>query len=185
VPDAGRDTHLRYGIYMNNKEFFVLLSTCPDAATAERLGRVLVEESRAACVNVLPGLRSIYRWNEAVHCDEEALMIIKTTAAQLAAARERLVALHPYEVPEVVALPVAEPELGLVGGGTHCGKKLLGQAVPRLEADVVQVAVLRQRMQIIVTGADLVHQVQLQRAGAVPVLAGRHALDVDLPGLDL
>ena len=95
-------------MYMKKNDFFVLLSTCPDAATAERLGRVLVEEALAACVNVLPGLRSIYRWNEAVHCDEEAMMIIKTTAAQLAAARERLVALHPYEVPEVVALPVAD-----------------------------------------------------------------------------
>jgi periplasmic divalent cation tolerance protein len=92
---------------MNNKDIFVILSTCPDAATAERLGRTLVEEALAACVNVLPGLRSIYRWNDAVQCDEEALMIIKTTSIRFAAARERLVALHPYEVPEVVALPVA------------------------------------------------------------------------------
>jgi len=93
---------------MNNKEFFVLLSTCPDVATAERLGRALVEASLAACVNVLPGVRSIYRWNDAVQSDEEALMIVKTTAACLAAARERLVELHPYEVPEVVALAVAD-----------------------------------------------------------------------------
>ena len=93
---------------MKNQDFFVLLSACPDAATAERLGRALVEESLAACVNVLPGLRSIYRWNDAVQCDEEALMIVKTTSTRLAAARERLVALHPYEVPEVVALPVAD-----------------------------------------------------------------------------
>jgi periplasmic divalent cation tolerance protein len=80
---------------MKNNEFLVLLSTCPDAATAERLGRTLVEESLAACVNVLPGLRSIYRWNDAVQCDEEALMIIKTTSIRFA-------------VPEVVALPVAD-----------------------------------------------------------------------------
>ena len=93
---------------MNNQDIFVILSTCPDAATAERLGRTLVEEALAACVNVLPGLRSIYRWNDAVQSDEEALMIIKTTAACLAAARERLVELHPYEVPEAVALPVVD-----------------------------------------------------------------------------
>ena len=93
---------------MNNNDFFVLLSTCPDGATAESLGRALVEASLAACVNVLPGVRSIYRWNDAVQSDEEALMIVKTTAACLAAARERLVELHPYEVPEVVALPVAD-----------------------------------------------------------------------------
>jgi periplasmic divalent cation tolerance protein len=65
---------------MKYNELFVILSTCPDAATAERLGRALVEASLAACVNVLPGLRSIYRWNEAVQSDEEVLMIVKTVA---------------------------------------------------------------------------------------------------------
>jgi len=93
---------------MKNNEFFVMLSTCGDRATAERLGRALVEESLVACVNVVPGLRSIYRWNGTVQADEEVLMIIKTTAARLAAARERLVELHPYETPEVIAWPVAD-----------------------------------------------------------------------------
>ena len=93
---------------MKNNGFFVILSTCPDTGTAERLGTALVEESLAACVNVVPGLRSIYRWNDAVQSDEEVLMLIKTTAARLEAARLRLVELHPYEVPEVVALPVAD-----------------------------------------------------------------------------
>ena len=93
---------------MKERDFFVLMSAFPDAATAERLGRVLVEASLAACVNVLPGVRSIYRWNGDIQCDEEALMIVKTTAACLEAARERLVAIHPYEVPEVVALPVSD-----------------------------------------------------------------------------
>lgn len=93
---------------MKNNEFFIILSTCPDTGTAERLATVLVEESLAACVNVVPGLRSIYRWNDAVQSDEEVLMLIKTTATRLEAARLRLVELHPYEVPEVVALPVAD-----------------------------------------------------------------------------
>jgi len=93
---------------MKNNEFVVILSTCPDTGTAERLATALVEESLAACVNVVPGLRSIYRWNDAVQADEEVLMLIKTTAARLEAARLRLVELHPYEVPEVVALPVAD-----------------------------------------------------------------------------
>jgi periplasmic divalent cation tolerance protein len=93
---------------MKNIEFFVLLSTCPDATTAERLARILVEESLAACVNVVPGLRSTYRWNDVVQVSEEVLMIVKTTAACLAAARERLVALHPYDVPEAVALPIVD-----------------------------------------------------------------------------
>jgi periplasmic divalent cation tolerance protein len=94
--------------FMNSNDFFVILSTCPDVGVAERLGRTLVEESLAACVNVVPGLRSIYRWDGAVQSDEEVLMIVKTTGGRLEAARERLVALHPYEVPEAVALPIAD-----------------------------------------------------------------------------
>ena len=107
---------------MKNNDIFVVLSTCPDTGTAERLARVLVEESLAACVNIVPGLRSIYRWNDALRSDEEVLMIIKTTAERLGAARGRLVELHPYEAPEVVALPVADghhPYLAWVAASTR------------------------------------------------------------------
>jgi periplasmic divalent cation tolerance protein len=93
---------------MIEKDILVLLSTCPDAATAERLARELVGASLVACVNIVPGLRSIYRWNGAVHADDETLMILKTTADRCAAVRERLAALHPYDVPEIVALPVVD-----------------------------------------------------------------------------
>ena len=107
---------------MNNKDIFVILSTCPDAATAERLGRTLVEESLAACVNVLPGLRSIYRWNGAVESGEEVLLILKVPRDRLVPARERLVELHPYDVPEFVALSVADghhPYLSWVASSTR------------------------------------------------------------------
>jgi periplasmic divalent cation tolerance protein len=93
---------------MIEKDILVLLSTCPDAATAERLARELVGASLVACVNIVPGLRSIYRWNGAVHADNETLMILKTTTNRCAAVRERLAALHPYDVPEIVALPVVD-----------------------------------------------------------------------------
>lgn len=93
---------------MIKKEIFVLLSTCPDAATAERIACDLVGESLVACVNVVPGLRSIYRWNGVVQVDEEALLILKTPVDRLSEARDRLVALHPYDVPEVIALPVVD-----------------------------------------------------------------------------
>jgi periplasmic divalent cation tolerance protein len=93
---------------MIQKEILVLLSTCPDAATAESIGRELVATSLAACVNVVPGVRSIYRWNGAMQSDEEALMILKTTVERLPAVRERLLALHPYDLPEIVALSVAD-----------------------------------------------------------------------------
>ena len=93
---------------MIEKDILVLLSTCPDAATAERMARELVAASLVACVNIVPGMRSIYLWNGAVQADEEVLMILKTTAGRLAAVRERLVALHPYDLPEIVALPVVD-----------------------------------------------------------------------------
>lgn len=93
---------------MIQKDILVLLSTCPDAATAERIARELVAASLVACVNVVPGLRSIYRWNEAVQVDEEVLMTLKTTTERLPAVRERLLALHPYDLPEIVALSVAD-----------------------------------------------------------------------------
>jgi periplasmic divalent cation tolerance protein len=93
---------------MIEKEILVLLCTCPDAATAERIAHQLVGASLVACVNIVPGLRSIYRWNGAVHSDEEVLMVLKTPAERLSEACERLVALHPYDVPEVVALPVVD-----------------------------------------------------------------------------
>jgi periplasmic divalent cation tolerance protein len=93
---------------MIEQELMIVFTTAPDAATAERIARALVEEGLAACVNRVPGLRSTYVWDGAIHDDEEILMIAKTTAARLPALRERLVALHPYELPEVIAVRVAD-----------------------------------------------------------------------------
>ena len=89
-----------------NEKNFVVLSTAPDEATASQLASTLVEEGLAACVSRLPGLRSTYSWQGRM-CDEpEVLLIIKTSAARLATLCARLEALHPYEVPEVIALPI-------------------------------------------------------------------------------
>jgi periplasmic divalent cation tolerance protein len=82
------------------------LTTCPDAATAERIAETLVGEGLAACVNVLPGVTSIYRWQGVVERAGEVLLVIKTTEAGFAALEERLVALHPYELPELIAVPI-------------------------------------------------------------------------------
>jgi periplasmic divalent cation tolerance protein len=84
------------------------LVTAPDARSAESMARTLVEEGLAACVNVIPGLVSVYRWKGEVQRDEEALMILKTTESGVAALRERVVQLHPYEVPEVLFLNVVD-----------------------------------------------------------------------------
>jgi periplasmic divalent cation tolerance protein len=89
-------------------ERVVALSTVGTAEDAERIARALVETRLAACVNVVPGLVSIYRWKDALEREEERLLVIKTRADRLSALEEALVALHPYEVPELLTLPVGE-----------------------------------------------------------------------------
>lgn len=85
----------------------LVLSTLPNPEVAARIARTLVEERLCACVNMLPAIRSIYRWQDTVHDEPEVLALIKTTADRYDALAERLRALHPYEVPEILALDVA------------------------------------------------------------------------------
>lgn len=82
-----------------------LLVTGPDGATLAAIGRALVEEGLAACMNVLPGVRSIYRWQGRVREDEEAIGIVKTIRVRVPEVTRRIGELHPYEVPEVLGLP--------------------------------------------------------------------------------
>ena len=84
----------------------LVLCTCPDEAVADRIAATLVEEHLAACVNRLPGVASTYRWKGEVHRDNECLLLIKSTIERFDALRERIVALHPYELPEVIAVDV-------------------------------------------------------------------------------
>jgi periplasmic divalent cation tolerance protein len=84
-----------------------LYVTHPDPEGALRLGRLLVEAGLAACANVLPGMQSVYRWEGRIEDSAEAVMIVKTRADLEAAARDAIVAAHPYACPCVVTLPVA------------------------------------------------------------------------------
>jgi periplasmic divalent cation tolerance protein len=84
----------------------VAFSTVGRAEDAERIARALVERRLAACVNVLPGVVSVYRWKGEVCRDGEVMLLIKTRAERLPALREALLALHPYELPELLALPI-------------------------------------------------------------------------------
>lgn len=90
------------------QEVLVALSTAPDEATARRLARQLVEESLVACVNLLGSAQSIYRWQGRVEEAAECVMLIKTTRAAWPRLKERLPQLHPYEVPELLALEVGD-----------------------------------------------------------------------------
>ncbi len=86
----------------------LVLVTFPDAEAAGAVARALVEEKLAACVNVVPGLRSIYVWEGKV-CDEsEAWCLIKTRKSLYAPLRDRIAAMHPYQVPEIIAVPLCE-----------------------------------------------------------------------------
>jgi periplasmic divalent cation tolerance protein len=85
-----------------------VLTTAPDAEVADRIGTALVDERLAACANLVHGVISIFRWKGEVRREGETLMVLKTTAARLSDLRRRLVELHPYEVPEVIALDIRE-----------------------------------------------------------------------------
>ena len=84
----------------------LVLTNLPDRAVAERLAETLIEKRVAACVNILAPCRSVYRWKGAVQHDEEHPMLIKTTAERYAALEQALRAGHPYELPEIIAVPV-------------------------------------------------------------------------------
>lgn len=86
----------------------VVWVTAPDPSSAETLACALVEERLAACVNLLPGVTSLYRWEGAVQRDTEVLMLIKTTVGGFDRLRTRVLELHPYDAFEVIALPVRD-----------------------------------------------------------------------------
>lgn len=88
-------------------ERVVALSTLGSAADAERVGRALVERRLAACVNVVPGVVSFYRWKGELQRDQEWLLLIKTSAEALEPLRDALLSLHPYQLPELIAWPIA------------------------------------------------------------------------------
>ena len=86
--------------------FVVALTTVPAGFDAAGMARTLVERGLAACVNVLPGVTSVYRWKDAIETDPEVQLVIKTTADKVEALDQAIRALSPYDVPEFVVLPI-------------------------------------------------------------------------------
>ena len=86
----------------------VVLSTCATPDEAAKLARVLVEARVAACVTIVPGVRSVYRWQGAVETSEECLLMIKSSRPLFDQLRAALEKAHTYEVPEVLAIPVVD-----------------------------------------------------------------------------
>lgn len=90
----------------NTTDILLCYCTCPDTTTARTIAETLVGERLAACVNRLPPIQSTYRWEGKVTTDTEELLLIKTTADRFEALRARLLAIHPYDLPELIAVPV-------------------------------------------------------------------------------
>jgi periplasmic divalent cation tolerance protein len=86
----------------------IVLCTVPDRDTAEEIANILIADKLAACVNILPGMTSVYRWEDRIEQAEEQLLIIKTGSAAYRALQAKIVDLHPYELPEIIAVPVQE-----------------------------------------------------------------------------
>ena len=87
-------------------EKMVVLCSCADLDAARRIANALVEARLAACASILPAVESIYRWREKIERANETLVLIKTTSACFAALQEKILALHSYDTPEIIALPI-------------------------------------------------------------------------------
>jgi periplasmic divalent cation tolerance protein len=87
-------------------DLIILYVTTPDRETARRIGRTLVEEGLVACINIIAGMESIYRWQGMVEQAEEWVLLVKTPAAQAERVCDRIRALHPYDLPCVLNLPI-------------------------------------------------------------------------------
>ncbi len=89
-------------------ELVLILVTVPNDAVADRIAHALVVEQLAACVNVVPGVRSIYKWEGEICNEGELQCLVKTRRSLFPAVRDRVRALHPYQIPEIIALPLVE-----------------------------------------------------------------------------
>jgi periplasmic divalent cation tolerance protein len=93
---------------LKSKGFLLVMTACPTREVAVTVARTLVEAGHAACVNVVPAVHSVYVWRGELQADDEVLLLIKTTGAKFPALREALVAQHPYELPEVIAVGIED-----------------------------------------------------------------------------
>jgi periplasmic divalent cation tolerance protein len=99
-------SHSAMSTQHNDQQVHVAYCTCPNAEMARSLAETLVAEDLAACVNIIPGITSVYRWESQVETDSEVLLLIKTSEPTIAAMTARITSLHPYDVPEVISHPI-------------------------------------------------------------------------------
>ncbi len=86
----------------------LVLTTCPGTITAKKIANEVVLENLGACVQIIPGVQSFFRWVNRVDTSDELLLIIKTTSERYPELEKRVMAIHPYEVPELIAIPISD-----------------------------------------------------------------------------
>jgi periplasmic divalent cation tolerance protein len=90
-----------------NKSYLLVLCTCPDKEIATTIAENIVAQHLAACINIIPGIKSIYHWQGNVESAEESLMLIKTHQQKLSSLQNTITTMHPYEVPEIISLDIS------------------------------------------------------------------------------
>jgi periplasmic divalent cation tolerance protein len=100
----------------------IVLCTVPDRETGEQIANALVTEQLAACVNIIPGITSVYRWEGAVQQEREVLLLIKTGQDSQEPLEQRIRELHPYELPEIIAVPIDTGQTDYIKWITSCLK---------------------------------------------------------------
>ncbi len=100
----------------------ITLCTCPNQAVAEEIANALIEQRVAACINIIPTITSIYKWQGKLESEREALMLIKTDQSRYPDLEQALARLHPYELPEIIAVPVEQGLAGYLNWVTQCTK---------------------------------------------------------------
>jgi len=94
--------------FKNNIDYIIIFITAPDEKVGSEIARTLVEEKLAGCVNIIKDIRSIYFWQDKVEDEPEVLLVIKTKKSLFEKLKDRVKTLHPYSVPEVIAIPIIE-----------------------------------------------------------------------------
>ena len=87
-------------------KYHIAVTTCPTLEIATQLANDVIEQQLAACVNIIPAIKSVYKWKGKIEHDSESLLIIKTMKQQLASLEKLVLKLHPYETPEFISMPI-------------------------------------------------------------------------------
>lgn len=103
-------------------KYLIVLNTCPGSITAKQIAQDLVANNLAACVNIIPEIHSYFKWGNTIKNEEEYLLVIKTTVDAYPRVEKKILSLHPYELPEIIAVPIGtgfEAYLNWISQSTH------------------------------------------------------------------